>query len=86
MDSHIVFVKCLFKDSGVSFWWVFGEKSSNFVSEAFGNFDGIVCWLFNEEDQDLEHNNFMHKRLVDKMGEEGGSGMADDLITKKMFK
>ena len=56
------------------------------MSEAFGNFDGIVCWSFNEEDQDLEHNNFMHKRLVDKMGEEGGSGIADDLITKKMFK
>ena len=30
----------------------------------------------------MERNNFMRKRLVDEMGEEGGRGMTDDLITK----
>ena len=69
------------KDCRVSFWWVFGEKSSNFVSD----FNGIVCWSFKEEDKDLERNDFMREGLVDKMGEEGGRGMTDDLI-ERMFK
>ena len=69
------------KDCRVSFWWVFGEKSSNFVSD----FNGIVCWSFKEEDKDLERNDFMREGLVDKMGKEGGRGMTDDLI-ERMFK
>ena len=31
----------------------------------------------------MERNDFMREGLVDKMGEEGGRGMTDDLITKK---
>ena len=74
------------KDGRVGFWWVFGEKSSNFASETDGNFDGIVCRPFEEEDEDLERNDFMRERLVDKMGEEGGRGMTDNLITKMLNK
>ena len=49
------------------------------------DFNGIVCWSFKEEDKDLERNDFMREGLVDKMGEEGGRGMTDDLI-ERMFK
>jgi hypothetical protein len=49
------------EDDRVGFSWVFGEKSSNFASETNGNFYGIVCRLFQEEDDDLERNDFMRK-------------------------
>ena len=73
------------KDGRVGFRRVLGEKSSNFASETDGDFDGVVCWSFKEEDEDLERNNFMRERLVDEMGEKGGCGMTDDLIMKKML-
>ena len=59
------------------------RKSSNLASETNGDFDGVVCWSFKEEDEDLERNDFMRERLVDKMGEKGGCGMTDDLIMIK---
>ena len=49
------------------------------------DFNGIVCWSFKEEDEDLERNDFMHEGLVDKMGEEGGRGMTDNIVRKKCF-
>jgi hypothetical protein len=36
------------------------------------NSSGTICRPFKEEDENLKCNDFMHERLIDKMGEEGG--------------
>jgi len=61
------------------------------VIETDSDFDGVVSGCpsrpaFEEKDGSLERDGFMHEGLIDKMGEEGGCGMADNLITKKNCK
>jgi hypothetical protein len=63
----------------VGFRAVFGQKEPDFTHESDGYFDGIVGRAVKTEEQDLEGDNLVCNILIAKVGNEGRSGVADDL-------
>lgn len=54
-----------FENETVGFGRVLGEVCTDFAHEPNGDFDGVVCGSFEEEEEDLESDDFMCDCLVD---------------------
>ena len=61
------------KDGRICFWRVFRKESADFTRKANGNFDGVVGWTFEKQDQYLECDDLVRDGLVDEMCDESGS-------------
>ena len=56
----------------IGLWRVLGEVRSNFPHETNSDFDRVICWAFQQQNQDLKSNDLVGDRLVDEVCEEGG--------------
>lgn len=74
-----------FVDGCIGLGRVLSEESTNFSHEAHGNFDRVIRWSFQQENEDLKRNNFMSDSLVDKVSKECCRGVTDNLERELAF-